>query len=163
RRKPASRAWAVGAGALGALTLHFTYGLVPLLVLMSGTVLVVRRRPTLVVPAVVGASIVTASWIAAGFWWWDGFDATRHWHDVGVTGGAGFSGSHVAEQLAAGGHDVVVVDSLDPAAHSEPPSSLSDGVDYRWVDVTDTRAWLDAIDGADAVCHQAAKVGLGVD
>jgi dTDP-L-rhamnose 4-epimerase len=82
---------------------------------------------------------------------------------VVVTGGAGFIGSHIVEQLVAGGHDVVVLDSLDPAAHARPPSSLCDGVDYRWTDVTEAGAWLDAIDGADAVCHQAAKVGLGID
>jgi dTDP-L-rhamnose 4-epimerase len=82
---------------------------------------------------------------------------------VVVTGGAGFVGSHIVEQLAAEGHDVVVVDSLDPAAHSGPPMTLCEGVDYRWTDVTDARSWLDALDGADAVCHQAAKVGLGVD
>jgi hypothetical protein len=80
-----SIAWAGGAGALGALTLHFTYGLVPLLVLLGATVLVVRRRLALAAPVVAGASIVTASWIAAGFWWWDGFNATRHWHDVGAS------------------------------------------------------------------------------
>jgi dTDP-L-rhamnose 4-epimerase len=82
---------------------------------------------------------------------------------VVVTGGAGFIGSHIVRRLAADGHDVVVVDSLDPAAHSRPPATLCDGADYRWTDVTDARAWLDALDGADAVCHQAAKVGLGVD
>jgi hypothetical protein len=85
RRSPAAVAWAGGAGALGALTLHFTYGLVPLLVLLAGAVLVVRRRAALVAPAVLGASIVTAGWLAAGFWWWDGFNATRHWHDVGAS------------------------------------------------------------------------------
>ena len=82
---------------------------------------------------------------------------------VVVTGGAGFIGSHIVEQLAAEGRDVVVVDSLDPAAHNRPPAKLCKGVDYRWTDVTDARSWLDALDGADAVCHQAAKVGLGVD
>ena len=85
RRGPAAGGWAAGAGALGALTLHFTYGLVPLLVLLAGTVLVVRHRLALVAPAVVGAAIMTATWIAAGFWWWDGFNATRHWHDVGAS------------------------------------------------------------------------------
>jgi hypothetical protein len=85
RRRLASVPWAVGAGALGALTLHFTYGLVPLLVLLGGTVLVVRRRLALTVPAMVGASMVTAGWIGAGFWWWEGFNATRHWHDVGAS------------------------------------------------------------------------------
>jgi hypothetical protein len=81
----ASVGWATAAGALGALTLHFTYGLVPLLALLGGTMLVARRRLALVVPAVVGASLVTASWVAAGFWWWAGFNATRHWHDVGAS------------------------------------------------------------------------------
>jgi dTDP-L-rhamnose 4-epimerase len=82
---------------------------------------------------------------------------------VVVTGGAGFIGSHVVEQLTATGHDVVVLDSLDPAAHTGPPTALCDGVEYRWTDVADISTWRDVLDGADAVCHQAAKVGLGVD
>jgi hypothetical protein len=77
--------WAASAGGLGALTLHFTYGLVPLLVLVAGSVLIVRRRPTLVMPVVTGAAMVTAVWVTAGFWWWEGFNATRHWHDVGAS------------------------------------------------------------------------------
>jgi hypothetical protein len=85
RRAPAAVPWAVGAGALGALTLHFTYGLVPLLVLLGGTVLVVGRRLGLIVPAAVGGAVVTAGWAAAGFWWWDGFNATRYWYDVGAS------------------------------------------------------------------------------
>ena len=36
-----------------------------------------------------------------------------------VTGGLGFIGSHVVDQLlVAGGDEVVVLDSLDPAAHA---------------------------------------------
>jgi dTDP-L-rhamnose 4-epimerase len=82
---------------------------------------------------------------------------------VVVTGGAGFIGSHVVELLLAGGHDVVVLDSLDPSAHDGVPADLPAGAEYRWVDVTDPASWLDALDGADAVCHQAARVGLGLD
>ena len=63
---------------------------------------------------------------------------------VVLTGGAGFVGSHIARQLVAGGHDVVVVDSLDPAAHRRPFEAPIDGVDYRWADVTDPAAWLAA-------------------
>ena len=79
-----------------------------------------------------------------------------------VTGGAGFIGSHIVAALAAAGQDVVVLDSLHRHAHHRTPSR-HDGVDYRWVDVADAHAYVDVIDGAGAVCHQAARVGLGVD
>ena len=31
-----------------------------------------------------------------------------------ITGGAGFIGGHIAEELAASGHDITVVDNLVP-------------------------------------------------
>ncbi|MBD9701128.1 NAD-dependent epimerase/dehydratase family protein [Streptomyces caniscabiei] len=62
-----------------------------------------------------------------------------------VTGGAGFIGSHVVDVLAEGGHEPVVFDvAVDPGS-----------------DVRDRRAVDRALDGVDAVCHQAAMVGLG--
>ncbi|MER6435296.1 MULTISPECIES: NAD-dependent epimerase/dehydratase family protein [unclassified Streptomyces] len=60
-----------------------------------------------------------------------------------VTGGAGFIGSHVVEALARSGHEPVVFD-------------LDDGLDVR-----DPGAVASALPGVDAVCHQAAMVGLG--
>ncbi|MGW7237714.1 NAD-dependent epimerase/dehydratase family protein [Streptomyces sp. NPDC054804] len=64
-----------------------------------------------------------------------------------VTGGAGFIGSHVVEALTAHGHEAVVFD-----VHDDPGA-----------DVRNPAAVGRALTGVDAVCHQAAMVGLGVD
>ncbi|MEU9735398.1 NAD-dependent epimerase/dehydratase family protein [Streptomyces sp. NPDC048002] len=62
-----------------------------------------------------------------------------------VTGGAGFIGSRVVEALTEQGHEPVVYDvRTDPAS-----------------DVRDADAVRRALAGVDAVCHQAAMVGLG--
>ncbi len=79
-----------------------------------------------------------------------------------VTGGLGFVGSHVVEQLLHGGHEVVVVDSVEPDAHRVTPE-IDPRVVFRRHSVCDLEAMLEAVRGCDAVCHQAAKVGLGVD
>ncbi|MGW8942565.1 NAD-dependent epimerase/dehydratase family protein [Streptomyces koyangensis] len=76
-----------------------------------------------------------------------------------VTGGAGFIGSQVAAELAAAGHEAVVFDALLPAAHPGgrgPQEARTVVADLR--DAERVRA---ALTGIDAVCHQAAMVGLG--
>jgi dTDP-L-rhamnose 4-epimerase len=79
-----------------------------------------------------------------------------------VTGGAGFVGSHVVDRLLAGGHEVVVLDSL--VAHGGcPPPWLHPDAEVVRADVRDPAGWRQAARGIDAVCHQAARVGLGVD
>ncbi|MGH8976072.1 MAG: NAD-dependent epimerase/dehydratase family protein, partial [Acidimicrobiia bacterium] len=80
-----------------------------------------------------------------------------------VTGGAGFIGSHVVDTLVAAGFTVRVVDSLHPAAHHGHPAYLNPEAEYRWADLRDGPALEAALDGVDAVSHQAAMVGLGVD
>ncbi|MFK4149219.1 NAD-dependent epimerase/dehydratase family protein [Streptomyces sp. NPDC004065] len=62
-----------------------------------------------------------------------------------VTGGAGFIGSHVVEALTEHGHEPVVFDT-----RARPGA-----------DVRNPEAVRRALAGVDAVCHQAAMVGLG--
>lgn len=62
-----------------------------------------------------------------------------------VTGGAGFIGSHVVDALRARGHEAVVYDVRDDRA----------------ADVRNPTSVARALAGVDAVCHQAAMVGLG--
>ncbi|MFN8084232.1 MAG: NAD-dependent epimerase/dehydratase family protein [Dermatophilaceae bacterium] len=80
-----------------------------------------------------------------------------------VTGGAGFIGSHIVDELVACGHEVRVVDSLSPAAHRTRPGYLDPNVDYRFEDLATPGVAAAAVAGVDAVCHQASRVGLGVD
>jgi len=79
-----------------------------------------------------------------------------------VTGGAGFIGSHIVEALLAGGADVRVLDLDKPPSDPDGPG-LDGRVEVVVGDVADAGLVADAVDGVDAVCHQAAKVGLGVD
>lgn len=79
-----------------------------------------------------------------------------------VTGGLGFIGSRLVDDLVALDHDVVVLDSLAPHVHAVDPSYRNPAATYRLGDVRDPDAWLAALEGVDAVSHQAARVGLGV-
>jgi dTDP-L-rhamnose 4-epimerase len=78
-----------------------------------------------------------------------------------VTGAAGFIGSHIASMVQEAGHEVRGLDSLTPAVHSGRPSHVA--ADLVVGDVRDPAAVDEALAGVDAVCHQAAMVGLGVD
>ncbi|MEU5597955.1 NAD-dependent epimerase/dehydratase family protein [Streptomyces sp. NPDC020298] len=62
-----------------------------------------------------------------------------------VTGGAGFIGSQIVEALTARGHEPLVLDvRRAPGADVRSPAAVAG-----------------ALSGVDAVCHQAAMVGLG--
>ncbi|HUZ22592.1 MAG TPA: NAD-dependent epimerase/dehydratase family protein [Streptosporangiaceae bacterium] len=71
---------------------------------------------------------------------------------VAVTGGCGFIGSHVVDQLARMGHDVVVIDVggrwRNPAA------------DYRAADLFDEAALRAAVAGTQAIFHLAGAADV---
>ena len=79
-----------------------------------------------------------------------------------VTGGAGFIGSFVCERLLAAGHDVRVLDNLDPQAHpgGQRPA-LPSAVEFVLGDVRDPDACAGALEGAEAIVHAAGAVGVG--
>jgi dTDP-L-rhamnose 4-epimerase len=81
-----------------------------------------------------------------------------------LTGGAGFIGSHIADLLAERGHTPVLLDALLPQAHAagKAPAWL-DRYELVHGDVRDPDLLDRLLPQVDAVCHQAAMVGHGVD
>ena len=80
-----------------------------------------------------------------------------------VTGGCGFIGSHLVDALVEGGHDVRVLDLLHPLAHRGRPDYLHPDATYLFGDLRDADLVRGAVADVDAVSHQAAMVGLGLD
>ncbi len=79
-----------------------------------------------------------------------------------VTGGAGFVGSHLVDALLDAGHDVTVLDNLDPQAHEGGlPAFLHRSARLVRGDLRDRAAVADALDGVEVVFHQAGMVGNG--
>ncbi len=81
-----------------------------------------------------------------------------------VTGGAGFIGSHLAEELLQHGYEVRVLDNLSVQVHGpghKIPSYLNSDVDVVTEDIRDKDAVRRALKGVDAVFHFVAIVGVG--
>jgi dTDP-L-rhamnose 4-epimerase len=79
-----------------------------------------------------------------------------------VTGGAGFIGSHLTDALIERGHRVRVLDSLVPQVHGNgTPEYLNPQAEFMHGDVGDSQTVARALDGIDAVFHEAAEVGVG--
>jgi dTDP-L-rhamnose 4-epimerase len=81
-----------------------------------------------------------------------------------ITGGAGFIGSHTCDALIRAGHDVRVLDCLDPQIHGEDarfPAFLPSSVETLYGDVCSLSDCMSALEGMDAVLHLAARTGVG--
>ena len=79
-----------------------------------------------------------------------------------VTGGLGFIGSRLVDDLVGLGHEVVVLDSVAAHVHRVEPDYRNPDATYVAGDVRDVDAWRGVLRGVDAISHQAARVGLGV-
>jgi dTDP-L-rhamnose 4-epimerase len=81
-----------------------------------------------------------------------------------IAGGAGFIGSHLADELLQHGHTVRLFDALCPQVHgaeNQAPDYLNPDVELVFGDVRDRTAVERALQGMDAVYHFAAAVGVG--
>lgn len=75
-----------------------------------------------------------------------------------ITGGAGFIGSHTTELLLEKGHEVRILDSLEPPVHRQrqKPEYIPDEVEFILGDVQNKSDMERTLRGVDAVFHLAA-------
>src|SRR5437764_2244074 len=81
-----------------------------------------------------------------------------------ITGGAGFVGSHLADELLSSGYAVRVLDNLVPqvhGSHARRPSYLARDVEFVRGDVRDPEAVARVLENVDGVFHFASLVGVG--
>jgi dTDP-L-rhamnose 4-epimerase len=81
-----------------------------------------------------------------------------------ITGGAGFIGSHVADELLSRGYHVRALDNLSPQVHGGAagrPDYLNSEVELVVGDVRDGEAVRKSLKNVDLVIHLAAAVGVG--
>ena len=81
-----------------------------------------------------------------------------------ITGGAGFIGSYLADELLARGDRVRALDVLVPQVHGTDrrrPAYLAADVELIQGDIRDPSAVRRALAGIDVVYHFAARVGVG--
>jgi dTDP-L-rhamnose 4-epimerase len=80
-----------------------------------------------------------------------------------VTGGAGFIGSFLVDELVRLGHHVINYDNIERQVHRNGPSSahLNPHAEFIAGDIRDRESLEKVVARADVVSHQAALVGVG--
>jgi len=78
-----------------------------------------------------------------------------------VTGGCGFIGRHVTQELIAQDYSVRILDALLEQVHAGEAVALPAGAELIKGDIRDREAVAEALEGVDAVIHLASEVGVG--
>lgn len=78
-----------------------------------------------------------------------------------VTGGCGFIGRNVTEELLEHGYDVRILDALIDQVHSEVEAAVPEAAEVIRGDVRDKAVVEQALEGVEGVIHLAAEVGVG--
>ena len=80
-----------------------------------------------------------------------------------ITGGMGFVGSYLVDELIQRGHRVRIFDNLDPQVHPnrELPDYANPHAEFIQADIRDYDALKKALRGIEIIFHKAAAVGVG--
>ena len=82
--------------------------------------------------------------------------------NVLVTGGAGFIGSFIVDELIKRKHKVRILDNLVKQVHrGKVPDYLNKNAEFIKGDVKDKKLFFNALKDIDFVFHEAAEVGVG--
>ena len=76
-----------------------------------------------------------------------------------VTGGAGFIGSHLVDELLVKGHDVIVLDNFS-TGRPKNLDHVADRIELIECDISLSDDWQDYFDGVDRVFHLAALADI---
>lgn len=75
-----------------------------------------------------------------------------------ISGGAGFIGSHLTEQLLAAGHSVRILDNLSTGKRENLPTHPQ--LDFVLGDIRDQGLVMEVVAGVDAIAHLAAVASV---
>jgi dTDP-L-rhamnose 4-epimerase len=81
-----------------------------------------------------------------------------------VTGGAGFIGSYIVDELVNKGHEVIIFDNLEPQVHGKEqkiPGYVNKQAEFIKGDIRNREDVKKALQDVEVIMHNAAVVGVG--